>query len=645
MAKSILRKIMALFAASAVFTAVFSANAGTGLASNANEEIIRVGLYYKGSSVDTAQSIFDVSAPAGLRAGFVNGDGTFAEVYSHSGSSTVYIRKDAYYYTSGTSLKEFSGSGSNVTGKKYGPYHVKIGTDYPDAASAMNSVLSYRQSGIDAYIAYNDSWQVWTGFCMDTAEAEAMIRELKSLFWETGFEIVSPSTNRVVVTDGQYQPLCVFGSKQYFLQLRPAAGADPAVINIKGKPYRGYVEVKRLSTSDMTVINVVSLREYLYGNVPPEIGGKSPAEALKAQAVVSKMYAVNNRGKHGSSGFDICATTHCQVYKGYSVEVTECNKAIDEVYSKVITYNGKPVEQVYYFASGGGSTEDVRNVWGTSYPYLVSVKDDYEKIYTWTKTLRASDIKSILPELGSILGVTITRTAPTGRVTQLAVTGSSRGEPLYFSNERCRTLFGLDSQLYTITTDADVYLAGLSEVPVLQSADSAAGKGGTETEYLTAKEEVPASGPVLESGTEDSRDPRNRTDGQDGTNGENQDTGETENNTSDAGENGETAEKKAALPVVAVPAATEPIKTQLGGKKVVTAGGVTTISGINNKVTILGADGAVNKAAVVPETYTFTGKGWGHAVGMSQEGAIGMAKAGKTYEEILTYYFQGTKVE
>ncbi|HPV02289.1 MAG TPA: stage II sporulation protein SpoIID, partial [Clostridiales bacterium] len=90
---------------------------------------------------------------------------------------------------------------------------------------------------------------------------------------------------------------------------------------------------------------------------------------------------------------------------------------------------------------------------------------------------------------------------------------------------------------------------------------------------------------------------------------------------------------------------TEPLKTQLGGKKAVTASGVITVNGVNNKVTIIGADGAVNKAAVVPETYTFTGKGWGHAVGMSQEGAIGMAKAGKTYEEILMHYFQGTKVE
>ncbi|MGI6669414.1 MAG: hypothetical protein ACOX4M_08615 [Acetivibrionales bacterium] len=94
-----------------------------------------------------------------------------------------------------------------------------------------------------------------------------------------------------------------------------------------------------------------------------------------------------------------------------------------------------------------------------------------------------------------------------------------------------------------------------------------------------------------------------------------------------------------------LPDCSTPARTQLGGKKVVTATGVKTIKGSNNKVSLLGADGKLEKVAIVPETYTFTGKGWGHAVGMSQEGAIGMAKAGFTYDQILMHYFQGTKVE
>jgi stage II sporulation protein D len=87
------------------------------------------------------------------------------------------------------------------------------------------------------------------------------------------------------------------------------------------------------------------------------------------------------------------------------------------------------------------------------------------------------------------------------------------------------------------------------------------------------------------------------------------------------------------------------MRTQLGGKKVVTASGVVTLTGSNNKITILGAGGNTKKATVVPETYTFTGKGWGHAVGMSQEGARSMAKAGIKCEDIIQHYFVGTIVQ
>lgn len=635
MIKRIFKKSAVIFAATILFTTIFCTSAGTAQTSGAGDDIIRVGLYYRGSSVNTAQSIFDVSAQAGVTAGFVNSEGKFTEIHTHKGASTLYIRKDAYYHESNSGLKEYTGSGSDISGRKYGPYHVKIGGDYPDAASAMNSISLYRQSGIEAYIAYNDAWQVWTGFCLDEAEAEQMTDDLKKLIPETVFEIIKASSDRVVVADGQHKTLCIFDSSRSFFQVRPAPGNEPAVINIKGKPYRGAVEVRRLSNSDMTVINVVSVREYLYGNVPPEIGGRSPAEALKAQAVVSKMYALNNKGKHGSSGFDICATTHCQVYKGYSVEIAECNKVIDEVSDKVLTYKGKPVEHVYYFASGGGSTEDVRNVWGSSYPYLVSVKDDYEKIYTWTKTLRASDVKAKLPELGNILGITITRTAPTGRVTQLAVTGTSRGEPLYFSNERCRTLFGLDSQLYTITTDADIYVAGLSDIPAGQDVDGADGREEIKAEKAPDTLEDAVS--VPESADDAGKGKDTETDA-----GNEKPVTEA---TADESVPSDGKEIETKIPAFMAPTSTEPVKTQLGGKKVATASGVKTVSGVGNKVTIVGADGVVNKAAVVPETYTFTGKGWGHAVGMSQEGAIGMAKAGMTYEDILMHYFQGTKVE
>ncbi|HEX2947286.1 MAG TPA: SpoIID/LytB domain-containing protein [Clostridia bacterium] len=625
MLKGLFRKAAAALVAAAVMlsSAPVPASAGS------IPDVVRVGLYYKDSSVNTAQSVFDLSAQAGIMLGFQR-DENFTEIYRASGPSVIYIRKDGYYYNSGSGLKEYDPSASPASGIKYGPYHIKIGSDYSDQATASAQADLYRQSGVQAFVAYADVWQVWTGSYESDPAAQTEMNNIRNLLGELGYAVIQPSSGGVIAVDGQYQPICAFVSGSAFFQARPAPENDPPVINIKGKQYRGAIEVKRLSTSDMTVINVVTMQEYLYGNVPPEIGGKSPAEALKAQAIASKMYVINNMGKHGKTGFDVCPTTSCQVYKGFSSETPQGNAAIDEVKDKVITYNGKPAGAIFYFASGGGSTEDVRNVWGSSYPYLVSVEDKYEKIYTWTKTLRASDVRAKLPELGNILGIAITQTAPrTGRVTELAVTGTSRGEPQYFPREKTRTLFGLDSQLYTITTDADVFAATLSNAPIASAG-------------LPSGSIADASANIAENAVAIAYANDTDENGMNSANNLNSANGGDSGNSSISPAGNTTPQND---PHIQLPASSTPLRTQLGGKKVVTASGVVTLTASNNKITILGANGNTKKATVVPETYTFTGKGWGHAVGMSQEGAIGMGKAGFTYDQILMHFFQGTQIE
>ncbi|MGB3990196.1 MAG: hypothetical protein WBL32_06630, partial [Acetivibrionales bacterium] len=81
MIKRIFKKSAVIFAATILFTTIFCTSAGTAQTSGAGDDIIRVGLYYRGSSVNTAQSIFDVSAQAGVTAGFVNSEGKFTEIH------------------------------------------------------------------------------------------------------------------------------------------------------------------------------------------------------------------------------------------------------------------------------------------------------------------------------------------------------------------------------------------------------------------------------------------------------------------------------------------------------------------------------------------------------------------------------------
>lgn len=662
--KTNLKKFFALL----IITAVISISTAVSVNAYQVPDTVRVGLYFNESSTNTALSVFDVSSAAGLLAGFWK-DNTFVEMYRESSPSALFVRKDSYYFNEGNSLKEYNPEkptdAAASSQMKSGPYHIKIGNDYPDAATAGAQAAVYRQIGIWAYIAYVDTWQVWTGSYMDTAAASADLPNIISKLGEMVYTVIPPSLNRIVLTNAQYQPLCMFDSIAAYFQLRPAPENNPPVLNIRGKLYRGALEVRRLQASDMTVINVVSMREYLYGNVPAEIGGRSPAEAIKAQAVASKMYAINNIGKHGAAGFDVCATTSCQVYKGYSSEVPQCNSAIDEVVGRVITYNGEMAGHIFYFASSGGRTEDVRNVWGSSYPYLVSVEDKYEKIYTWTKTLRASDVKSKLPQLGNILGITITQTAESGRVTQLAVRGTGRNDPAVYSLEKTRTLFSLDSQLYTIETDADLYtvsLAGIHPISLQASAASsmnsvsgataAAGINTASAKSAETLDTIKLEGikVVSASGVAPLASPGNAvtvlgSDGKKAINAMNSKGLAAVQSTSTAGAGSEGISTPAVPVQMYVPYATAPQKTQLGGKKVITATGLNSLNYTNSKMTILGDGGRTRKISLVPETYTFTGKGWGHAVGMSQEGAIGMGKAGLKYDEILTHYFQGTKIE
>jgi stage II sporulation protein D len=81
-----------------------------------------------------------------------------------------------------------------------------------------------------------------------------------------------------------------------------------------------------------------------------------------------------------------------------------------------------------------------------------------------------------------------------------------------------------------------------------------------------------------------------------------------------------------------------------GGKYIATAGGVKLV-GTNSSLTVVGSNGVKKVIPSAPTTYKFTGRGWGHAIGMSQEGARGMANAGFKYDQILTHYFPGTQIQ
>ena len=133
--------------------------------------------------------------------------------------------------------------------------------------------------------------------------------------------------------------------------------------------YRGDFVINNMG-STVTLINDLPLEDYLKGVVPSEMPSKWNEEALKAQAIAARSYAVatKNAGKHGSKGFDVLDTTADQAYGGASAEKTTTSKAVDDTKGIVLVQN-KKVLPTYYHASSGGQTK----VWAGGNNFLQSV--------------------------------------------------------------------------------------------------------------------------------------------------------------------------------------------------------------------------------------------------------------------------------
>lgn len=139
----------------------------------------------------------------------------------------------------------------------------------------------------------------------------------------------------------------------------------------KNRWYRGVFLVKNLDDK-LVLINSLPIEEYLLGVVPSEMPSSWSPEALKAQAIVARSYAIANRGKHASLGYDLKDTTEDQAYGGATSEKATTNRAVIDTENIVITQD-KKVIPAYYHASAGGHTLNSSDVWFKDLPFIKSV--------------------------------------------------------------------------------------------------------------------------------------------------------------------------------------------------------------------------------------------------------------------------------
>jgi stage II sporulation protein D len=189
---------------------------------------------------------------------------------------------------------------------------------------------------------------------------------------------IKPGKNTVTVDGTTYRRLTFSGSS--------------AVI-VNGKPYRGVAEVS-FGEKGLLVVNELQLEDYLIGLINCEISSSWPMEAVKAQAVIARTYALHKKQARTTSLYHLESSVIDQVYDGCEIEDSRARRGVSDTAGEVLQYGGSVI-QAFYHSSCGGRTEASEHVWGRQIPYLCGV----DCTYCLSSPSIAWDVKLSLPEL------------------------------------------------------------------------------------------------------------------------------------------------------------------------------------------------------------------------------------------------------
>jgi stage II sporulation protein D len=223
----------------------------------------------------------------------------------------------------------------------------------------------------------------------------------------------------VVLRTSGGKPLTRCGGK-----LRAAGGTG--IVNIGGTRYRGALEVVPAGSSDLNVVNALALEAYVKGVIPNESPPSWPMAELKAQAIISRSFALT--GGVDGEGFDLYSDTRSQVYKGLESEYTTSDEAAEQTAGQVLMYEGQ-VAETLFSACSGGKTESIANVFGGEIPYLVGVPDPYDSLcplHEWTLKFSGPEISAKLSGIldGRLKKVQITKTGYSPRIIEAKLYGT-----------------------------------------------------------------------------------------------------------------------------------------------------------------------------------------------------------------------------
>jgi stage II sporulation protein D len=237
----------------------------------------------------------------------------------------------------------------------------------------------------------------------------------------------------------------------------PLIVRGPGPVNFVGHgQYRGALEFRWNSGPAVQTVNAVDLEDYVRGVVSAEMPASWSGQALEAQAVAARTYAITT--SVSGNGYGLYSDTRSQMYRGVSAETSPTDAAVAATQGQVVTLNGQPVV-TYFFASSGGHTESIQDVWSGSpaEPWLRGVDDPYDDAggnpyYRWSVRISLSSAAADLGSLvkGVLRGIKVTQTGTSPRILQAQVLGS--GGTSSVSGSQLQSAFGLMSAWMSFST-------------------------------------------------------------------------------------------------------------------------------------------------------------------------------------------------
>lgn len=402
----------------------------------------------------------------------------------------------------------------------------------------------------------------------------------------------------------------------------PLKAVSDSPMKYNGRAYRGCFVFKN-SSNGLKVSNLVDLEQYLRGVIKAEMNPKWNTEAVKAQCILARTFAVRAGGKHGED--DLCDGYHCQVYKGISGEERTADRAIEETSGLILRWKGSPAS-VYYHSDSGGMVTSSGNVWGGDIPYLKPKAEPFA--YSgpnslWETVVPMSFINSRLTangiNIGAVSSITPLKRDESGRILRIEIKGT--GGSKVISGYTFRTLVGagkVKSTLFEFGSRSPYINEERGSLPVYTMSN----KSITKSPAATLPEKID-----LSEMPEDKEEKliwltkkRVFT------------TLELMEILSKPNDYDLFIEKGIARAEGRLPMPEQ--RSEATDEDIV---GTTVIPDIRYSPNL-------SMASANGQSVTIFGRGSGHGVGMSQWGAKTMAERGWNFRQILEYYFPGTTI-